>query len=89
VAWVQWVLIGLGAWLVVAVAGALAVALLVRANRPTTLDVLRARGVVDEPSVPPSDPRRDAGEATGGADLPAPRDGGHDRAAAPTERRPD
>jgi hypothetical protein len=67
------------------VVGALAVALLVRANRPTTLDVLRARGVVDDPPVAPSDPRLDAGDA----DLPAPRDGGHDRAAAPTERRRD
>ncbi|MFC5140696.1 hypothetical protein ACFPK1_20845 [Actinomycetospora rhizophila] len=85
----SWVLIGLGVWLVVAVAGALAVALLVRANRPTTLDVLRARGVVQEPSVAPSDPRTDARDGTGGADLPAPRDGGHDRAAAPTERRRD
>ncbi|MDD7941959.1 hypothetical protein PHK61_26440 [Actinomycetospora lutea] len=81
----QWVLIGLGIWVVVAVVGALAVALLVRANRPTTLDVLRARGVVDEPRPAPSDPR----VARSDAELPAPRDGEHDRAAAPTERRRD
>ncbi|TDQ48831.1 hypothetical protein EV188_1111 [Actinomycetospora succinea] len=78
----QWVLIGLGAWLVVAVVGALVLAHLVRRNRPDTLDVLRARGIVDEPETAPDDPRC-------ATDLPSPRDGAHDRAEAPSERRLD
>lgn len=57
VAWWGWVLIGLGVWLIVAVVGALVLARLVRANRPTTVDLVRTR---DELEVPEQrDPEHD------------------------------
>ncbi|MEJ2862455.1 hypothetical protein [Actinomycetospora flava] len=64
-----WVLVGATIWVVVSVAVAVVLARLVRGNRHTTGEVLRAqRGP----------------EGAEPADLPAPRDGEHDRA---TEHR--
>ena len=73
--WVHWVLIGLGVWAVIAIVGALVVGRLIRANDPDTLDELRTGGLTVAPDpAGASDPRCDA-------ELPAPRDGEHDRAS--------
>jgi hypothetical protein len=78
-----WVLVGLAVWLVLSVATAVVLSRLMRANRHTTLDVLRVhhRLTADSLRVPgirgTTEPR----------DLPAPRSGAHDEAEAATHRR--
>ncbi|HSK61699.1 MAG TPA: hypothetical protein VK935_21870 [Actinomycetospora sp.] len=80
-----WVLVGLAAWVVVAVVLALVVGHFVRPDRVTTLDLLRAREGVESPTEsaePPGSP-----EPATDADLPTPRGGAHDDAAATSRRR--
>ncbi|WP_133252035.1 hypothetical protein [Actinomycetospora cinnamomea] len=78
-----WVLVGLAAWVVVAVVLALVVGHFVRPDRMTTLDLLRAQEMGDAPREPAEPP----GSARPATDLPVPRDGGHDDAAATARRR--
>lgn len=80
-----WVLVGLAAWVVIAVVLALVLGHLVRPDRLTTLDLLRAREgarrpaeATERPGPPPP---------VDGADLPVPRDGDHDDATATSRRR--
>jgi len=79
-----WVLVGLAVWLVLSVATAVVLGRLMRANRHTTLDVLRVhhRLTPDPLTVPETGPNgADAG------DVPAPRSGAHDEAEAAAHRR--
>ncbi len=75
-----WILVGLGAWFVLAVGTALLLARLVRADRPSTLDVLR-RDHDSGAGVPtPGDAPVAREPDDRGPDLPAPRGGLHDEA---------
>lgn len=79
-----WVLMGLAAWVVIAVVLALVVGHFVRPDRLTTLDLLRARQGAEVPAE--ATERPGPPQPVDDAELPAPRDGDHDD-AAPTSRR--
>ena len=82
-----WVLVGLAAWVVIAVVLALVVGHFVRPDRLTTLDLLRAREGTEVPAeATERAPGRPA--SVSDADLPAPRDGDHD-ATTTSRRRPE
>lgn len=83
-----WVLVGLAAWVVVAVVLALVVGHFVRPGRPTALDLLRAREGTEVPAEATERPRA-APDRVSDTDLPAPRDGDHDDATTTSRRRPE
>ncbi|GAA4750025.1 hypothetical protein [Actinomycetospora chibensis] len=85
-----WVLVGLGAWLLGSVVAALVLAHLIRANCVSALDVLpaRHRREPDPLTVPSEDGASDGDPAEESGELPAPRSGAHDEAAAAERRGP-
>ena len=84
-----WVLVGLVVWLLLAVATAVVLGRLVRANRHTTLDVLGARYTLtpDPLRVPDIVQAPDLEDSDDGEGLPSPRSGAHDDAEATAHRR--